>query len=135
MAKLKYRLGLDLGANSLGWCAYKLDEHDEIDKVIRLGVRTFSDGRDPKSLASLAADRRVARQMRRRRDRVLKRRHRLIQGLIRFGLMPSDESERKALQDFDPYALRAKGLTQALSLHELGRALWAAAGYVDTGLS
>jgi CRISPR-associated endonuclease Csn1 len=124
MAKLKYRLGLDLGANSLGWCVYRLDDEDEPIALHRLGARIFSDGRDPKSLASLAADRRLARQARRRRDRVLKRRHRLIQGLIQFGLMPADAMARKALQAEDPYVLRARGLDAQLSAHELGRALY-----------
>lgn len=124
MAKVKYRLALDMGANSLGWCVYRLDQNNEIDGIVRLGSRIFSDGRDPKSLASLAADRRLARQMRRRRDRVLKRRQRLIQGLIQFGLMPVDEGARKELQGNDPYVLRAKGLTEPLTLHELGRALY-----------
>lgn len=124
MANMKYRLGLDLGANSLGWCVYCLDDDDEPVSIQRLGVRIFSDGRDPKTLASLAADRRLARQARRRRDRVLKRRQRLILGLIKFGLMPVDAAERKALQQSDPYALRNKGLDHALTLHELGRALY-----------
>lgn len=124
MAKVKYRLGLDLGANSMGWCVYRLDDQDEIEGIVRLGSRIFSDGRDPKTLASLAADRRLARQMRRRRDRVLKRRQRLIQGLIRFGLMPTDDAPRKALQVSDPYVLRAKGLAEPLTLHEFGRALY-----------
>jgi len=122
--KLNYRLALDMGANSLGWCIYLLDESGEPHAIKRLGARIFSDGRDPKSLASLAADRRLARQMRRRRDRVLKRRHRLMQGLIRFGLMPADEAARKVLQKLDPYELRAKGLDQKLIPHQLGRALY-----------
>ncbi len=124
MAKIKYRLGLDVGANSLGWCIYRLDDQDEPSAIQRLGARIFSDGRDPKSLASLAADRRMARQMRRRRDRVLKRRHKLIQGLIRFGLMPADVQTRKQLQAEDPYVLRARGLHLPLTPHELGRALY-----------
>lgn len=124
MAKLKYRLGLDLGANSLGWCIYRLDDEDEPIGLHRLGSRIFSDGRDPKSLASLAADRRLARQARRRRDRVLKRRHRLIKGLIQFGLMPADATARKELQAVDPYVLRARGLDAPLSPHELGRAIY-----------
>lgn len=122
--KLKYRLALDMGANSLGWCVYLLDDKDEPCAIKRLGSRIFSDGRDPKTLASLAADRRLARQARRRRDRVLKRRQRLMQGLIDFGLMPSDEAGRKALQSADPYALRARGLDQPLTPHELGRAIY-----------
>ncbi len=124
MAKIKYRLGVDLGANSLGWCVYRLDAQDEPDKIVRLGSRIFADGRDPKTLASRAADRRQARQTRRRRDRVLKRRHKLMQALIQFGLMPADNAARKAMQGSDPYALRARGLDQPLALHELGRALY-----------
>lgn len=124
MAKIKYRLGLDIGANSLGWCVYLLSEADEPYRIKRLGSRIYSDGRDPKSLASLAADRRLARQMRRRRDRVLKRRHRLMQGLISYGLMPTDEAARKELQGLDPYELRARGLDEKLTLYELGRALY-----------
>lgn len=124
MAKLKYRLGLDLGANSLGWCVYRLGDGGEVSGIARLGARIFSDGRDPKSLGSLAADRRLARQMRRRRDRVLKRRYRLIAGLVRFGLMPADDVERKALQAHDPYVLRAKALIAPLTPYETGRALF-----------
>lgn len=124
MARIKYRLGLDMGANSLGWCVYRLNEANEPDKIIRMGSRIFSDGRDPKTLASRAADRRAARQARRRRDRVLKRRHKLMQALVQFDLMPADEAERNVLQTLDPYELRARGLTQALTPHELGRALY-----------
>lgn len=122
--KLKYRLALDMGANSLGWCVYLLDGNDEPCAFKRLGSRIFSDGRDPKTLASLAADRRLARQARRRRDRVLKRRQRLMQGLIEFGLMPKEETDRKAMQEADPYALRARGLDHALTPHEFGRAIY-----------
>lgn len=124
MARIKYRLALDMGANSLGWCVYRLNDSDEPDKIVRMGARIFSDGRDPKTLASRAADRRAARQARRRRDRVLKRRHRLMRALIQYGLMPHDEAARKELQRVDPYVLRARGLDQPLSLHELGRALY-----------
>jgi CRISPR-associated endonuclease Csn1 len=89
-----------------------------------MGSRVFPDGRDPKTLASRAADRRMARQARRRRDRVLKRRHKLMKALMQFGLMPTDEAARKKLQEFDPYELRARGLDHPLSLHEFGRALY-----------
>lgn len=124
MARIKYRLALDMGANSLGWCVYQLNDDDEPVAIKRLGSRIFSDGRDPKTLASKAADRRAARQMRRRRDRVLKRRHRLLEGLARFGLMPADDAARKALQRDDPYELRARGLDHPLTPHELGRAIY-----------
>lgn len=124
MPKLDYRLGLDVGANSLGWCVYGLDTSGEPCRIVRMGSRVFADGRDPKSLASLAATRRQARQSRRRRDRVLKRRQRLMEGLVRYGLMPESNEARKALQALDPYELRAKGLDQSLTPYEFGRALY-----------
>jgi len=89
-----------------------------------MGSRIFSDRRDPKTLASRAADRRLARQARRRRDRVLKRRHKLMLALAQFGLMPADAASCKQLQELDPYILRARGLDHPLTPHELGRALY-----------
>jgi len=124
MAKIKYRLGLDLGATSLGWCVYRLNDEEDPCGIVRAGVRIFSDGRDPKSLASRAADRRAKRQARRRRDRLLKRRQRMLDGLVQFGLLPSEAGERKALQALDPFELRAQGLDNALPPHHLGRALY-----------
>jgi len=125
----KYRLGIDLGANSLGWCALKLDASNEPCGILDAGVRIFSDGRAPSADGpgtgtSLAADRRVARQMRRRRDRYLGRRKALMAALVRHGLLPADPVEAKRLEASDPYALRAKGLDAPLTLHELGRALF-----------
>jgi CRISPR-associated endonuclease Csn1 len=124
MAKIRYRLGLDVGANSIGWCVYRLGANDEPEAIVRMGSRIFSDGRDPKTLASNAAERRQARQARRRRDRLLKRRQRLMQALIAGGLMPIDKGERKALEVCDPYVLRARGLDTALAPFEIGRALF-----------
>lgn len=121
---MAYRLGLDLGTNSIGWCLLNLNSDGQPDRLIRLGARIFPDGRDPQSGASLAVDRRLARQMRRRRDRFLRRRGRLLNALIQHGLMPADTSERKKLVDLDPYVLRERGLNEALSLSEFGRALF-----------
>jgi CRISPR-associated endonuclease Csn1 len=124
MAKINYRLGLDLGATSLGWCVYRLNDEGDPCGIVRAGVRIFSDGRDPKSLASRAADRRAARQARRRRDRLLKRRQRMMDGLVQYGLLPAEAEARKSLQDLDPFELRALGLDEALPPHHLGRALY-----------
>jgi CRISPR-associated endonuclease Csn1 len=124
MAKIDYRLGLDMGTNSIGWCVYALDANGAPQKIVRMGARIFQDGRDPKTLTSLAASRRQARQARRRRDRVLKRRQRLMQALIDAGLMPADEAGRKAIQQDDPYLLRAQGLDAPLTPYQLGRALY-----------
>lgn len=123
-SKFPYRLGLDIGTNSIGWCIYLLNERGEPEKIHRTGVRIFSDGREAKTAASLAAARRMKRQMRRRHDRVLKRQGRFMQILIESGLMPADSMERRALSMLDPYELRAKALDHQLSPHELGRALY-----------
>lgn len=122
--KKRYRLGLDIGTNSIGWCVLQLNDDDQPVGIIRAGARIFSDGRSPKTLASLAADRRAARQMRRRHDRVLKRMARFMDGLVRFGLLPDDDGERLALSALDPYELRRKGLDESLTAFELGRALY-----------
>jgi CRISPR-associated endonuclease Csn1 len=131
--KIDYRLALDLGTNSIGWCVYRLERDDagtdERERwrpisVQRLGVRIFSDGRNPKDLASLAVARRLARQQRRRRDRALKRKTRLLKALVEIGLLPDDPLKRKALVSLDPYPLRARALTDAMDPHHVGRALF-----------
>lgn len=117
------RLGLDIGTNSIGWWLYGTDK-GRVSEVIDGGVRIFSDGRDPKSKASLAVDRRAARAQRRRRDRYLRRKAALMKRMAQVGLMPADPGEAKALEDLDPYALRAAGLDHALPLTHFGRALF-----------
>lgn len=119
-----YRLGLDLGSNSIGWFMIWLNEAGEPCGLGPGGVRVFPDGRDPQSKGSNAEARRTARGMRRRRDRYLKRRNRLMERLVHHGLMPEDELDRKALAALDPYKLRAKGLDRVLPLHRVGRALF-----------
>ena len=124
----KYRLGLDMGTNSIGWAAIELDESCAPCGILDMGVRIFPDGRNPRDEASNAVQRRVARGQRRRRDRYLKRREDLINALVEYDLMPRDEGERKRIannaKDFDPYELRARALDHALKPFELGRALF-----------
>jgi CRISPR-associated endonuclease Csn1 len=122
-----YRLGLDLGTNSLGWFVAWLDTSGERPRAVGLGpggVRVFPDGRDPQSGSSNAVDRRTARGMRRRRDRFLGRQRRLMAALVQHGLMPTEESARKALEALDPYELRARALDAPLPAHHVGRALF-----------
>ena len=113
------RLGLDMGTNSIGWCLIEDDE-----RIVDLGVRIFADGRDPKSGSSLAVDRRIARAMRRRRDRYLGRRSAFLAALIKHKLMPSDTNEAKVIAERDPYAVRARALQEKLEPYEIGRALF-----------
>lgn len=124
MQKMRYRLALDLGSTSLGWAMVRLDSQTEPCAVIKAGVRIFSDGRNPKDGSSLAVSRREARAMRRRRDRLLKRKNRMMATLLRHGFFPQDEVARKALEKTDPFALRAKGLDHALLPEEFARALF-----------
>jgi CRISPR-associated endonuclease Csn1 len=122
--RLSYRLGLDVGSNSLGWFVVWLNDKGDATGLGPGGVRIYSDGRDPQSKTSNAVDRRVARGARKRRDRYLNRRRQLMQRLIEHGLMPLSEAERKALEKLDPYELRAKALDEALPPYHVGRAIF-----------
>lgn len=122
-----YRLGLDLGSNSLGWFVTYLEKRGDRHEPIALGrggVRIFPDGRDPQSKMSNAVDRRMARGARKRRDRFVQRRGDLIAALVRHGLMPADKTARKQLETLDPYGLRKAALADALPAHHVGRALF-----------
>ena len=61
---MKYRLGLDLGTNSIGWAAVELDNAVEPCGVLDMGVRIFPDGRNPTDKTSNAVQRRLARGQR-----------------------------------------------------------------------
>jgi len=135
-------LGLDLGTNSLGWCLLETNGEPGAGpegNIIALGARIFSSaemaGRDAKTKASLAIERRNARSMRRRRDRYLARRAKLLNRLTGFGLMPARKDERKALVDAVQdhkggdqtgaiYGLRARALKEPLQPYEIGRVLF-----------
>jgi len=121
---MKWRLGLDVGTNSIGWAVIILDDNVRPKRLADSGVRIFSDGRNPKDGQSLAATRREPRGARRNRDRYLKRRAEFMDRLIEYGLMPKDKAERKDIEKKDPWELRVRGLDEKLSLHELGRAIF-----------
>jgi CRISPR-associated endonuclease Csn1 len=121
---VKYRLALDLGSTSLGWAMVLLNGKAEPCAVIRAGVRIFPDGRNPKDGSSLAVTRRTARAMRRRRDRLLKRKARMQRLLVEHGFFPVEEPARKALERLNPYELRAKGLDLPLTPAEFARAVF-----------
>ena len=116
---MKYRLGLDMGATSIGWAVFDMDENVWKD----MGVRIFDDGRADKSKLSLCVERRQARGMRRLTDRRHVRTRELLEILTGLGLFPSSAEEREKLKLQDPYELRAKALDGRLSLFELGRVL------------
>lgn len=123
---MRYRLALDLGSTSIGWAVVQLSGEPTAAPcaIVRAGVRIFPDGRNPKDGSSLAVTRRNARAMRRRRDRLLKRKARMQRLLIQHGFFPAEESARKALEKLNPYELRAEGLDKALAPGEFARALF-----------
>ena len=142
-------LGIDLGTHSLGWCLIDTKGEplaSDEGSIIAIGARIFGDGREPKSGASLAVDRRVARAIRRRRDRYLSRRAALLKALTEYGLMPADEGARRQLVretsdgksksggpkapgkpgdiSTSVHGLRARALTEKLTPHQIGRVLF-----------
>ncbi len=148
-----YRLGLDLGASSLGWAAIQLDQpKGEPDAILATGVRIFEagvegdieQGKD----ASRAVVRRQARQPRRQQWRRQWRKARLFALLQEYELLPSTEgndsrSRKECLDTLDtefssrlipdashdaaqklPYLLRERAAAQPVTACELGRALY-----------
>ena len=122
-----YRLGIDVGSNSLGWFVVWLNDKGEPIELGPGGIHRYANGRviPTDTNSDLSANiRREKRGMRRRRDRYLKRRGNLMTLLIAHGLMPAEEGARKALATLDPYELRAKALDEPLAAHHIGRALF-----------
>lgn len=120
---MNYRLGLDLGTNSIGWAMIKLSEQNEPVNLIKMGSRIFHDGRNEKNKVPLAAQRREARGIRRNLDRTKQRKNSLILFLIENNIMPENENERKNLANLDPYELRFNAANQKIPLYHLGRIL------------
>ena len=125
---MTWRLGLDLGTNSIGWAALELNAKGAVTRLLDMGVCIFPDGREPQQQGrvgdSLAVTRRLARSMRRNRDRGKNRKARLMGALVVAGLMPGEAAARKALEALNPYELRARAVGEPLSAPELGRALF-----------
>jgi CRISPR-associated endonuclease Csn1 len=124
----------DIGTNSIGWSVLGINEKGDPDRIVDIGARIYSDGRDPQSKTSLAVARREARAMSRRRDRYLRRRKATLRTLIEYGLMPAEKPLQEALlretgdrrdeESLNPYALRAKALTEKLPPAYIGRAIF-----------
>ena len=120
-----YRLALDLGTNSIGWTVLELDKNAKppatTGKIIDMGVRIYTDGREAKTGTPLNEARRDARQMRRQRDRKIRRKKAMLSFLVNNKLMSSDREEQRVISLLDPYTLRAAALERKLKPYELGR--------------
>lgn len=127
-------LGLDLGVASIGWAYLTIgkDENGEtIGNIVGANSRIFPaavEGRG-KDLKSKNKARRDARHQRRQHRRKRKRRNTLRRLLMDNGLLPALtigelNVEFSDMGKFDPYALRAKGLSEKLYPFEIGRAIF-----------
>ena len=117
---MPFTLGLDVGARSVGWSA--IDVADA--KLLGMGVRIFPEGvnRDTTGAEHPKNEqRRMARGHRRQIARRARRKAAVRRALNEAGFW-NDNDEAAALE-IDPYALRAKGLDEALTLSEFGRVL------------
>lgn len=121
------RYAFDMGEKSIGWCVFETGYRGDVFGVTRLvdtGVRIFESGRESKTGKPLAVERRLARSIRRNRDRFKRRQKKLMNALIRHGLMPPEEHKRKKLEKRDPYKLRAASVNREISPYDTGRALF-----------
>lgn len=117
---MKYRLGLDMGATSIGWSVFDIEN----ESLVNTGVRIFDDGREDKSKASLCVKRRNARSARRLNNRKHIQINFLLTKLKEIGLFPQDDENACKLKILNPYELRTKALYEPLKPYELGRALF-----------
>lgn len=115
--------GFDIGTTSIGFAAIEFDSGKEQGRIIRIGSRIFPEARDPDG-TPLNQTRRTKRMMRRQLRRRKARRQELNQALADAGLLPEHKSlEWDRLLTADPIDLRNRALCEALSPHEIGRAL------------
>lgn len=123
-----FTLGLDLGVNSIGWALIDHDGDQHPQKLIACGSRIFQESVEPKTGAPKNQARRAARAARKLVARRKQRRAKLLNLLVRHGLLPADEPARNALlldnQANNPYQLRKRGVEEKLDLVAFGRVLY-----------
>ena len=120
-------IGLDVGIASLGWCVIDTEQQSIEDA----GVRIFTKAETPKTGASLAEPRRLARSARRRIRRRSHRLARIKDLFVENGLVGDSERDsifKTAKKLPSPWKLRNDGLTRMLRRDELARALYHIAG-------
>ena len=104
---IRYRLGLDIGANSVGWAALRIEDEEgggeRPSGLLGAGVRIFEAGVEGSieqgKDGSRAVARRLARQQRRQTWRRQYRKHRLFRLLQRCGLLPAAADTSAAGRD------------------------------------
>ena len=131
---MKRVLGLDLGSSSIGWAVIEehskevISEKTDInkDKIIALGSRIIPLSTDESTQFSKGqaltknADRTKKRTQRKSYDRYQLRRGLLVKELTELGMYNGTTLKLTALE---LWGLRAKAVTEQISLQELGRVL------------
>lgn len=121
---MHYRIGLKLGASSIGWSIIENDEAGKPVRFVDMGVRHFkcavqNDGKPS------GTDWQAARLRRRKLRRKKLRLAELRKLFADVGLIPEDRVESLCATDSaDVYALRVKGLDQCLTTQEWTRVLY-----------
>lgn len=131
MSKL-YRIGLDIGIGSVGYAVLENNPLTENpDKILKLGVRTFSPNEVDKTGESSAKARREARGARRRKRRKEFRFQRMKNLLTKtFGENVLSEinllnygDKNKNVKPADVYEIRCRAISERVSDAELGKAI------------
>ena len=146
----EYILGIDLGANSLGWAILPKEATSDCNiscgsRIFEAGVEGSADNIAAGTDEPRAADRRNARLQRRQTLRRARKRVKLFRQLQEAKLLPEEDAstaekrhqilrrldkqikqeiKTSATEDILPYLLRAKALDEPLHSHHLGRALY-----------
>ena len=120
-------LGLDLGSNSVGWALLE-EKNGKSNKIIDLGSRIFNRAVEEKTPTPKSQKRREMRLGRRVLQRRARRKQRMLNYLVSLDLLPKELQGNYQPEGIlnglgNPYELRAKGLDEQLSPHQLGRVL------------
>lgn len=125
---LDYRIGLDIGTNSVGWSIVELLYNGERYEKIGLldaGVRMFDRAEVPKTGASLALPRRLARSTRRRLKRKASRKKAIRNLLLQYDIVNELELDKMYQKDnlVDIWTIRIEALDRRLGREEWARLL------------
>ena len=127
-----YRLGLDVGIKSVGWCVLECDENGEPMQINALNSRIFDAAEQPKTGASLAEPRRNARGLRRRIRRKSFRLERIRKLFIENGIELFETQDdliclKDEYKNLDVVKLRSDALDKKLTEAEFARVLYSLA--------
>lgn len=127
-----YRLGLDVGIKSVGWCVLECDENGEPIQINALNSRIFDAAEHPQTGASLAEPRRNARGLRRRIRRKSFRLERIRKLFSENGIELFETQDdliclKDEYKNLDVVKLRSDALDKNLTEAEFARVLYSLA--------